>query len=108
MDSERRQELQARLRSIEGHVRGLRRMLEQGSSCLDIVRQIQAVQGALDRVVALLLEHHLDTCLAAAIRGDDPAERERVLRDLLAVLPGVRSSPRPTRSAAERRGGDGR
>jgi CsoR family transcriptional regulator, copper-sensing transcriptional repressor len=80
-----------RWKSIEGHVRGVRRMLEEGVYCPDVIKQTTAVQGAIDSVNALVLEHHLHTCAAAAIRGGDPNERERVIGELLQLF---RSGPR--------------
>ena len=75
-----------RLKSIEGHVRGVQRMVEGGSYCVDIINQNLAVQRALEKVNRLLLEHHLQTCVTTAIQGDDPEERERVISELLSVF----------------------
>lgn len=71
-----------RLKTIEGHVRGIERMVEEDTYCIDIIRQIQAVQSALGHVSSMILKNHLDTCLTTAVRGDDPAERERVLKEI--------------------------
>ena len=79
-------EVVRRLKSVEGHVGGIIRMTEADTYCIDVVRQIQAVQAALDRVTALVLENHMNTCLAEAVRGDDPAERERVLAEMVEVV----------------------
>ena len=76
----------SRLRSIEGHVRGVARMVDEGAYCVDIVHQIDAVQKALGKVTTLILDRHLRHCATSAIRGDDPAERERVLGELLDVF----------------------
>lgn len=75
-----------RLKSIEGHVRGIQRMLEEGAYCMDIINQNLAVQHALERVNSLILERHLQTCVTTAIRGDDLAERERVIAEILSVF----------------------
>lgn len=75
-----------RLKSIEGHVRGLQRMVQEGSYCMDIINQNLAVQRALERVNSLILERHLHTCVTTAIRSDDPAERERVIDEILTVF----------------------
>jgi DNA-binding FrmR family transcriptional regulator len=61
-------------------------MVEEGAYCVDVVHQIDAVQKALRKVSTLLLDRHLHHCATAAIRGDDPAERERVLGELLDVF----------------------
>ena len=75
-----------RLKSIEGHVRGIQRMVENGDYCIDIVNQLLAVQRAMQRVNSLVLERHLHTCVTTAIRGDDPAERERVIGEIMDVF----------------------
>jgi CsoR family transcriptional regulator, copper-sensing transcriptional repressor len=75
-----------RLRSIEGHVHAVVRMADEGAYCIDVIRQIQAVQGALDSVANLILENHLNSCVLTAVRGDDPAESERVLTEIAGVF----------------------
>lgn len=75
-----------RLKTAEGHLRGIQRMLEEGAYCIDVIRQIQAVQAALSKVSASILDEHLNTCLITAVRGDDPAERERVLKEISSVI----------------------
>lgn len=76
----------ARLRSIEGHVRGVERMIREGAYCMDVVNQILAVQRALQKVNTAVLDRHLHACATSAIRGDDADERERVLEELLDVF----------------------
>jgi CsoR family transcriptional regulator, copper-sensing transcriptional repressor len=71
-----------RLKSIEGHVRGIERMIEGESYCIDILRQIQAVQSALNRVSKIILDEHLHSCLITAVRGENIEERERVLKEI--------------------------
>jgi DNA-binding FrmR family transcriptional regulator len=75
-----------RLKTIEGHIRGIQRMLEEDQYCIDIIRQIQAVQSALNKVSAKLLDGHLNTCLMTAVQGDDPAEQKRVLAEISEVF----------------------
>ena len=75
-----------RLNSIEGHVRGVQRMVEEDAYCIDVINQVLAVQRALDRVNSLMLERHLQTCVTTAIRSDDTAERERVINEIMGVF----------------------
>jgi DNA-binding FrmR family transcriptional regulator len=75
-----------RLKTIEGHLRGVIRMSEEGAYCIDIIRQIQAVQAALNKVSTGILEDHLNSCVTTAIRGEDPGERERVLKEITDVF----------------------
>ncbi len=75
-----------RLKSIEGHVRGIQRMVEEEAYCIDVINQMLAVQHALERLNYLILERHLKTCVTTALRGDDLAERERVIAEILQVF----------------------
>jgi len=75
-----------RLKTAEGHLRGIQRMLAEDAYCIDVIRQIQAVQAALSKVSASILDEHLNTCLITAVRGDDPAERERILKEISSVI----------------------
>jgi len=72
-----------RLSRLEGHVRGIRRMLEQHQSCDDLLIQISAVRAATNQVGAILLENHLETCVAACIRN---GKGEMELASLKAAL----------------------
>jgi len=76
----------ARLKTAEGHIRGIQRMVDEDAYCIDIIRQIQAVQGSLNKVSTMLLEGHLNSCLIGAVRGEDPDERERSLREIVEVF----------------------
>lgn len=75
-----------RLKNIEGHIRGIERMVEEDAYCIDLIRQIQAVRAALNKVSTMILEEHLHSCLVTAVRGDDPQERERVLKEIREVF----------------------
>lgn len=86
MPEAEKRKILARLKSIEGHVRGIQRMVEEDQYCIDIIRQSQAVQRALDKFNALILENHLNTCVTAAIRGENPDERERVVTEIMDVF----------------------
>lgn len=83
---EKRRKVLVRLRSIAGHVHGVERMVGDDAYCIDVIRQVQAVQRALDRVNAMLLEDHLEHCATTAIRSSDERERERTITELLEVF----------------------
>ncbi|MBI2455557.1 MAG: metal-sensitive transcriptional regulator [candidate division NC10 bacterium] len=78
--------LLSRLRTIEGHVRGILRMVEADAYCPEILTQALAVQRAIDRFSFELLEHHLETCFVSAVRGDSQQNREEALRELLNIF----------------------
>ena len=75
-----------RLKIIEGHLGGVIRMMEDDAYCIDVIRQIQAVQAALNKVSSGILENHLNSCVITAIRGEDASERERVLKEITDVF----------------------
>ncbi len=71
-----------RLKTVEGHVHGIENMVDEGAYCVDVIRQIQAIQGALNKITSMILDDHLNSCVITAIRGEDPSERERVLKEI--------------------------
>lgn len=75
-----------RLKSVSGHVDGVIRMLEREEYCIDIIKQVAAIELALKKVSAVLLQNHLDTCVAVAIKEKSPAVRTRVVRELLEIF----------------------
>jgi DNA-binding FrmR family transcriptional regulator len=79
------EQIARRLKTIEGHVRGIQRMVDEGEYCIDIIRQIQATQSALNKVSQLVLEEHMHECVITAVRGEDAGERERVLNEIAEV-----------------------
>ena len=82
MNAKTREQVIRRLRSIQGHVKGIERMVEQDQYCVDVMRQIIASQAAMAKLNELILENHLNTCVIEAVRGDDPKARERVLDEI--------------------------
>jgi DNA-binding FrmR family transcriptional regulator len=75
-----------RLKTIEGHLKGVVRMVEEEAYCIDVIRQIQAVEAALNKVSEQILEEHLNSCVITAIRGESEGERERVLKEISEVF----------------------
>lgn len=71
-----------RLRNVEGHLRGIERMVDEDAYCIDVIRQISAAQAALSRLSSRVLNDHLRSCLITAVRGEDAADRERVLKEI--------------------------
>lgn len=86
VDREVREDVRRRLLSTAGHVKGIARMVEEDTYCIDVIKQVQAVQAALTKVNTLILNNHLHTCVTEAIQGDDPAEREAVLKEITNVF----------------------
>jgi DNA-binding FrmR family transcriptional regulator len=86
MDEDHRATVSKRLRSIAGHVNGIERMVSEDAYCIDVIKQVQAVQAALSKVNDLILANHLNTCVIEAVRGDNKKERERVLEEIVGVF----------------------
>ena len=76
----------ARLARIEGQVRGIQRMIEERSYCIDIITQIQAVQSALSAVGRKILEKHMDTCVTSAVQSKSKADTDEKLKEIMQVL----------------------
>ena len=75
-----------RLKNVEGHIRGIERMVEEDTYCIDVINQIQAVQAALSKISTMILNEHLNSCLITAVRGENVDERERVLKEIADVF----------------------
>ncbi len=86
MDDQTKTATVRRLQSVEGHVRGIARMVEEDKYCIDVIHQIEAVQAALNKINQVILENHLRTCVTTAIRGDDAARREAAIGEILEVF----------------------
>jgi DNA-binding FrmR family transcriptional regulator len=89
MGDEHKQQLMNRLKTIEGHVRGVQRMVEADTYCIDLLKQTRAIQQALTKLDSIILAEHLRGCVTTAIRNDDVSERERVVTELLQVFENV-------------------
>jgi len=76
----------ARLSRIEGQVRGVRRMVEEGAYCIDIITQVQAAQSALGAVGRKILQKHLDTCVTEALESKSKADVEQKIKELMLVM----------------------
>lgn len=71
-----------RLTVIEGHLKGVKKMVEQDVYCIEVIHQIHAVQSALNKVSGMILDDHLNNCVISAVRGENPDDRERVLKEI--------------------------
>ena len=83
-----------RLRRIEGQVRGIQKMVEEGRYCVEIMTQIDAVVAALARVQDGVLESHLEHCVAGALEGADLGARREKVGEVVTLLKKYRRSGR--------------
>lgn len=72
-----------RLSRLEGHIRGIKTMVQESRPCPDVLVQIAAVRGALDRVARLILDEHLTECIA---RAAEEGNIEVEIKELKAAL----------------------
>jgi CsoR family transcriptional regulator, copper-sensing transcriptional repressor len=71
---ENKQAILNRLKTVRGHLDGIVRMVDDEVYCVDIMKQISAVQSSLERANRLVLKNHLETCFTEAVReGRGPA-----------------------------------
>ena len=75
-------QLQSRLRRIEGQVRGIQRMVAEDRYCIDVLTQVAAIQAALDKVALGLLDGHAHTCVV----GAEADERDERTREMMAAV----------------------
>ncbi|MEX0599116.1 MAG: metal-sensitive transcriptional regulator [Rhodothermales bacterium] len=75
-----------RLRRIEGQVRGLQRMVEEGRYCGDVLTQITSVQRALRAVGERITRNHLETCVTEALRSGDREAAQETYDEIMNLL----------------------
>jgi DNA-binding FrmR family transcriptional regulator len=82
----RRKEISDRLARIEGHVHGVKNMVEADKSCPDILLQIAAVRAALSKVSKMVLEDHVESCLKEAAVSGETEQYAEELKEALSKL----------------------
>jgi DNA-binding FrmR family transcriptional regulator len=75
-------QLQTRLRRVEGQVRGIQKMVEEDRYCIDVLTQIAAVQAALEKVALGLLDGHARTCVI----GAEPEQQDERTAEMMAAV----------------------
>jgi CsoR family transcriptional regulator, copper-sensing transcriptional repressor len=75
-----------RLSRVEGHIRGIRKMVEEDRYCIDVLTQIQAARAALAKVESEMLKTHLSHCIEGAIVSGNADEQRTKARELIELL----------------------
>lgn len=88
---ENKQDYLTRLRRIEGQARGLQRMIEEESYCIDVLTQVSAMTKALQSVALKLLDEHLSHCVAGAIESGGPEADAKLAEASAAIARLVKS-----------------
>jgi DNA-binding FrmR family transcriptional regulator len=78
--------IRARLKRIEGQIRGIDRMVADDTYCIDVLTQVAAATKALQSVAVQLMDDHLRHCVSNAIQTNDAAETDRVLSEATRVI----------------------
>jgi len=86
MAHEHKMQAMARLKRIEGQIRGIQRMLEEDRYCVDILTQTSSVVAALHGVEDVIMENHLNTCVTDAIKSGNVAERQEKIDEVMSVI----------------------
>jgi DNA-binding FrmR family transcriptional regulator len=92
MKADHQAALLRRLKNARGHLDGVIRMVEDGAYCPDVMKQLSAVQGAVQGANRLMLRNHLETCVAAAMRAGQTGEIVDELMEALRFDPGPPAS----------------
>jgi len=79
-------QVQRRLKRIEGQIRGVQKMVDEDRYCIDVLTQVGAVKAALDAVALLLLQDHTEHCVVEAIQGGDGSQKVRELSEAVERL----------------------
>ncbi len=86
MPPDTKENVEARLKRAAGQVAGIQRMVEEDRYCVDVLLQISAARAALAKVSKILLESHIQTCVAGAFESDDSEERAAKIEELVRVF----------------------
>jgi DNA-binding FrmR family transcriptional regulator len=89
--SDNKEAVQKRLRRIEGQIRGIQRMVDEDTYCIDVLTQISAATSALQAVALNLLDEHLSHCVADALAGGGAEADAKVAEASAAIARLVRS-----------------
>lgn len=81
-----REALLARLKRIEGQVRGIQKMIEEERYCKDVLDQIASVESALKGVSRVVVKNHLRHCAATALNSPDTEERDAMVDELIGMI----------------------
>jgi DNA-binding FrmR family transcriptional regulator len=81
-DPDAKQNLQLRLRRIEGQVRGIQKMVEEDRYCPDVLVQMSAIHESLRAVERILMKDHLQHCTTQALRSGDAKQAQRTYDEL--------------------------
>lgn len=74
------------LKKIEGQIRGVQKMIEEGRYCVDILTQIHSITGAIRRVETGIFKKHLENCVTGAIQSGSKVETEKKIDEVIELV----------------------
>ncbi|MCA9564358.1 MAG: metal-sensitive transcriptional regulator, partial [Myxococcales bacterium] len=86
MDSSTKGQTEARLKRVAGQVSGIQRMIEEDRYCVDVLMQISAARAALAKVSKMLLQSHIQTCVAHAFESENRDDRKAKISELIRIF----------------------
>jgi DNA-binding FrmR family transcriptional regulator len=86
MKPEIQKKARGRIRRVAGQLAGIERMIDEDRYCVDVLLQVAAARAALDGLGKLLLNSHVETCVADALRSGRRADREEKVAELMEVF----------------------
>ena|SRR3989338_3307599 len=75
-----------RLRRIEGQIRGVQKMVEEGRYCVDILRVLSSAQGAIEKVQNQILKKHLNGCVSHAVKSGSEKDRNEKFNEIMELI----------------------
>ena len=86
LTDKQKKNIEVRLNRITGQLNGVKRMVDENRYCVDILTETAAVTAAIRTVEGLIMENHLNTCVADAMRSQDPQEQREKVDEVMAVI----------------------
>jgi len=86
LDEKRKKLVRDRLSRVQGQIGGVMKMVEGDRYCVDILNQTSAIVSAIRNVENIVLENHLNTCVADAMRSNDPDEQNEKTAEVMNII----------------------
>lgn len=86
VSGEQKEDVLRRLNRVEGQVRGLKRLVEEDTYCVDVMTQISSVHEALRSVGKILMRNHLQHCVTDALRDGDNSKAEKTYQEMMDMI----------------------
>ena len=86
IQNEEKEDVLRRLNRIEGQVKGLKRLVEEDTYCVDVMTQVSSVHEALRSVGKILMRNHLQHCVTDALRDGDDTKAEKTYQEMMDLI----------------------